>query len=334
VPEAAVNEHSQSRSREDDIRADSPAGSGDSEIHSEPAAMLMQKRTKSHLRTRAASPVCRHSSSDSRTISCIASPVVHTFSIEELAPTREQLDQIGKALTGYLRLPFAGTLPGAFVEAVVARVRNATILATYDFVDVVDRDRGIGWQVKSTKASTPVTWKRAKLPNAPSVIAASHESLEGLQALGDAIIAFCNNHVEESLREYGLSGIGYARAILSESVDQISVQYFERELVTAEQPRLFDPAAFEWRWSQPKNVVKKEQLQALHGFHRSTGKKWFAWHGLGENQLHFSGESSWWPRGSSEHSVSIDLPRDTQKITFDEFVAWVTQLEEEVEDGS
>lgn len=255
-----------------------------------------------------------------------------SFTVADLAPTEAQLSAIARALTGYLRLPFASTLPGAFVEAVVARVRDATVLATYDFVDVVDFDRGIGWQVKSTKSATPVTWKRVKLPGAQDLIGASRLSDEGVQTLGDSIIAFCNEHVESSLQlGDGLRAIAYARAILFESVDAVEVRYFERELVTAENRQLFDPADFSWNWSTQKQTVKKEQLSALHGFHRSSGRRWFACHLLGENQLHFTGESAWWPDESDPAAVMVRLPRDAQKIGFEEFVEWVSELEDEVE---
>lgn len=255
-----------------------------------------------------------------------------SFTVSDLAPTAAQLSAIARALTGYMRLPFASTLPGAFVEAVIARVRDATVLATYDFVDVVDFERGIGWQVKSTKSATPVTWKRAKLAGAPELIDASRLSDEGLQALGDSIISFCNEHVESSLQlNDGLRAIGYARAILFESVDAVEIRYFERELVTAEKRQLFDPTEFRWQWSAQKQTVKKEQLSALHGFHRPSERRWFAWHGLGENQLHFTGESAWWPDEGDPSAVLVRLPRDAQKIGFEEFVEWVSKLEDEVE---
>ena len=42
------------------------------------------------------------------------------------------------------------------------QLRQGEVLGTYDFVDVIKRGSKCGWQVKSTKESTPVTWKRAK----------------------------------------------------------------------------------------------------------------------------------------------------------------------------
>ena len=78
------------------------------------------------------------------------------------------------------------------MKVLIALVHQGEVLDTYDFVDVIQRERRIGWQVKSTMEKTPVTWKRAKIANKDALVAASRESTEGLQALGDAIIAFCN----------------------------------------------------------------------------------------------------------------------------------------------
>lgn len=99
--------------------------------------------------------------------------------------TNEQLDLICKILSRYIRLPFSGkTIPGAIMEGVLAHVRDGQVLNTYDFVDVIEPVDRVGWQVKSTKSSTPVTWKRAKIPNAPELIENSRKSLQGLQDLG------------------------------------------------------------------------------------------------------------------------------------------------------
>src|SRR6185437_173347 len=110
-----------------------------------------------------------------------------------LFSTGEELEMVARILQNYVRLPFSPTnIPGAVMEGVLGHVRRAAVLRTYDFVDVVDSDAGLGWQVKSTLAGTPVTWKRAKIPERAKLIAASEKSAKGCQALGDAIIAFCN----------------------------------------------------------------------------------------------------------------------------------------------
>jgi len=199
------------------------------------------------------------------------------------------------------------------MEAVLAKVRGGTRLNTYDFVDVVNIHTSCGWSVKSTMAGTPVTWKRAKLPNQVALIDASHQSAEGLQQLGDAIIGFCNDHIRESFGLYGLNEIGYARLVL---FPDGRIQYFERELCRRENPYVFDSSDFRWSWSEPKRTVKKEQLPALHGVHIPTNKKWWAWHGLGENQLHFSGEGSWWPEVDSPHSVCFEKPSESECLDF------------------
>ena len=183
---------------------------------------------------------------------------------------------------------------------------------------------GCGWQVKSTKEQTPVTWKRAKIPNALELIEGSRESEGGLQTLGDTIIEFCNDNARSSLYKYGLQEIGYARVILSRNRQ---VTYFERLLCSDNRPDIFDPTDFTWQWSTPKRTIKKEQLPALHGTHRGTGDKWWAWHGLGENQLHFSGESAWWPHDEDPHMFSFQLPSEQEKLTFSQLTALLSSLD-------
>lgn len=229
--------------------------------------------------------------------------------------TPEQLQKIALILSRYIRLPVStDTIPGAFLEAVLSHVRGGKHLNTYDYVDVIHAADRVGWSIKSTKAATPVTWKRAKLPNQVALMAASHDSEQGLQILGNAIIEFCNAHARESLRHYRLNEIGYARLIV---LPNGLVRYFERKLCDVQAPDIFDPADFAWRWSVQKITTKKEQLRALHGIHRTTGTKWWAWHGLGENQLHFSGDATWWPAPTDPHQVTFRLPSVAEKISFD-----------------
>jgi hypothetical protein len=236
-----------------------------------------------------------------------------------------QLLEIKRILTTYLRLPFSGqTIPGNILEQVIARVRNGRRLGTYDFVDVVADPLHCGWQVKSTKAETPVTWKRAKIPDQNKLISASRSSSKGARELGRAIIDFCNDHIRESLITYELQTIGYARLIVKSSG---KVMYFEKTLCTATSPIVFRPDEFEWKWSKQKAVGRKEQLQALHGIHKATKKKWWAWHGLGENQLHFSGEREWWPNESDPHVVVFNLPTEREKIPLDQAIAFLERLE-------
>ena len=200
------------------------------------------------------------------------------------------------------------------METLLAHIRGAKVLNTYDFVDVIHKEAGIGWQVKSTKEKTPVTWKRAKLPNVQDMILESQESEYARQALGNAIINFSNSHVRQSFLKYDLKQIGYSRLIFHEGG---KVTYFERMLCSADNPDIFDPSEFKWEWSEPKKTKTKEQLPALQGIRASTDEKWWAWHGLGENQLHFSMESEWWPEPGAENSFSFNLPTD-QKISFEQ----------------
>lgn len=89
----------------------------------------------------------------------------------------------------------------------------------------------------------------------------------------------------------------------------------------------FSPSDFFWKWSIQKTTKKKEQLSALHGFKRDTGKKWWAWHGQGENQLHFSGESEWWPQLDKEHSVSFRFPNPKERMSLEDFMALLSRVE-------
>ena len=206
----------------------------------------------------------------------------------------------------------------------MANVRSGEVLPTYDFVDVIKANEACGWQVKSTREATPVTWKRAKLPRASELIDASIDSDAACQELGDAIIDLCNEHAQRSLADYDLQEIGYARLILH---DRGAVTYFEKSLCSVSKPNIFDPEDFSWSWSRPKTTVKKEQLPALHGTHRQTNKKWWAWHGQGENQLHFSGESTWWPSSSSRHSFSFDMPSADEQLTIDGLMSILDKID-------
>ncbi|MDP9412308.1 MAG: hypothetical protein M3P70_17810 [Actinomycetota bacterium] len=236
--------------------------------------------------------------------------------------TDEQLAQIGELLQNYFRLPFAtSSIPGAYAETVLARVRHGEVLNTYDFADVIAQEGDYGWQMKSTKVDTPVTWKRAKIPNAAALIQASQDSEEGVQALGRAVINFCNEHVHESMRLYKLRQIGYARVL----VRATDIVYFERLLLDDPAGLLFDPDDFVWRWSEPKKTQKKEQLPALHGVHRESGVKWWAAHLLGENQLHFSGESVWWPQTGGANSIVLPRPDESERLAFEDFIAWFAE---------
>ena len=134
-----------------------------------------------------------------------------------LFSTPQQLAKLRRTLLMALRLPFLQgqrSVPGSVLEEALASVRSGTVLHTYDFVDVISPDDACGWQVKSTRAATPVTWKRAKLPDAPALIEASRRSAAACQELGDAIINLCNEHAQQSLTAYNLEELGYARLIV------------------------------------------------------------------------------------------------------------------------
>ncbi|MBS5905277.1 MAG: hypothetical protein KIC89_21700 [Acetobacteraceae bacterium] len=230
--------------------------------------------------------------------------------------TPTHLARIRDILCSYFRLPFSGDrIPGDVMEGTLAQVRDATRLGRYDFIDVVKEAERVGWQVKSTAEGTPVTWKRAKIEGRTDLIAASETGAEGRRALGKAIIDFCNAAVARDFERYAIDQILYARLIVHPDA---TATYFERELATRREPRIFDPSDFEWHWTTQRTGLKKEQLSAFHGIQKASGKKWWAWHGRGENQLHFSGESEWWPSPVDPHSIRFDLP--TERFSLDELL--------------
>lgn len=245
--------------------------------------------------------------------------------------TKTQLTQIVHYLTAYMRIPYFqdDTIPGKVMEKIISRVHGGEQLSTYDYVDVCINGK-VGWQVKSTKDDTPLTWKRAKIANSGQLIKASENDAESLKKLGDAIIDFCNSHASESIDHYALNEIGYSRLIMFSDNSAI---YFERLVCTKETPVIFDRNDYVWHWSTPKQTTKKEQLPALHGIHKKTQKKAFAWHGRGENQLHFSGEKEWWPEitmptkvgeinySTDSHAIAFKLP--TEKVSWDELTSFL-----------
>ncbi len=210
------------------------------------------------------------------------------------------------------------------MEANLKEVRSGDteVLRTYDFVDVISRNDKIGWQVKSTKSTTPVTWIRGKIADKEELIKASYELAAGLQKLGDTVIDYCNHHIAESFRLYHLEEIGYARLINLGG----TFRYFEIPLLKNDGSILFKPAEYDWQWSKEKNKKTKEQKPALHGIHKQTKRKHWAWHGQGENQLHFTGERLWWPNADYDHSISFDGPTENQTVSFEVLADWLATL--------
>ncbi len=220
--------------------------------------------------------------------------------------TKEQLEKIAGYLTAYMKIPYFqdDTIPGKVMEKIISLVHSGEQLATYDYVDVCKRG-DVGWQVSET-------------------------SDEARQKLGNAIIDFCNQHAHESLALYNLDEIGYARLIM---FDDGTAIYFERLISTKASPDIFNKDDFTWEWSTPKEALKKEQLPALHGTNVHTKKKAFAWHGRGENQLHFSGEKDWWPViewpnevgvlnfSEDNHAMAFKLSSD--KLAWDDLVGFL-----------
>lgn len=242
-----------------------------------------------------------------------------------LLATPEQLQRIRDLVFNYLRLPLdTSNVPGSLMEANLKEARggDTEVLRTYDFVDVISRSEKIGWQVKSTKSTTPVTWIRGKIADKEELIKASHVSAAGRQMLGNTVMDYCNHHIADSLLRYGLEEIGYSRLINFGG----AFRYFEIPLLKNDGSVLFQPSDYEWRWSEQKNTRVKEQKPALHGFHKPTGTKHWAWHGQGENQLHFTGERSWWPAAEYPHNIAFEAPSEGQAVSFEALAEWLAML--------
>lgn len=246
--------------------------------------------------------------------------IIHSDS--KVLSTDDEINKIGTVLLTYLRLPFSiNSIPGSIVEHVLGYVREAEVLNTYDFVDVIDRSSKIGWQVKSRKVTTPVTWKRAKISNRENLIIESEKSNDGLDELGAAVLGVCNKHVNDSLSLYGLSRIGYVDLILYKN----KLQYIECEIPQGKLKELFCPSDFRWEWSKEKAKGKKEQLTALQGFDIKTDKKWWAWHGRGENQLHFVGEKHWLSSMKTQ-TRELALPEASDKIPIEDLLEVLSDI--------
>jgi hypothetical protein len=201
----------------------------------------------------------------------------------------------------------------------IARGDGARVLRTYDFVDVIDEESHFGWQVKSTKQGTPITWKRAKIINSDERRAYARESEAAAQEVGDEIIAFCNEHAAESLRRYDLKRIGYARLIVRSNN---TATYFERALISQKQPTLFNSADFTWKWTRGRPNASKEQRPALAGYD-ANDVRWFSWYT--ENQLHFNNERAWWLPEGHPNRVDFNLP--TKKIETEVLLKWLESLD-------
>lgn len=229
-----------------------------------------------------------------------------------------ELEKIRDIVFAFARLPFAKSgIPGAVLETVLAEVRKGKIITKRHFVDVVAEGGDIGWQVKSTSGNSPLTWNRARIADQEDLIAESRAGTAGCQALGNAIIAFCNDHAVKSLAEYNLDEIGLARLHVDDNGDAL---YFERLLCSRRSPAVFNPADFSWKWAE-KEPGNKRHSGGFHGFNKSTGSKWFSWFGRGAYQLHFPGEAQWRTETSHGHAIRFRIPGAADRLSVDAFLA-------------
>ncbi len=229
--------------------------------------------------------------------------------MSKLFSTKKELKEIANILSGYLKLNIGDNIiPGSIMENTISSVRKAEVLKTYDFVDVICEERKIGWQVKSSKEKTALTWKRVKLPDSAKAIQDSKSSKKELQRLGDMIIDYCNKNAFDCFEKYSIDELGFSRLIMNKDG---SLTYYERILCSKDSPMIFKKEDFIWKWSHQRKQNKKESLPGLNGINIHTGEKWFAWYGLGENQLHFYGEKTWRPElESNENTIKFKAPKD------------------------
>lgn len=219
---------------------------------------------------------------------------------------KNELKEISEYLYGYLKMPFSDDfIPGEILEKIIAETKGAERLSTYDFADVIDLDLKLGWQVKSTKESSPLTWKRVNIENASDLINNSLTSESARQILGDKVLESCNNHALKSMENYKLKKIFLSRLIINNNG---TITYYEKQLCSIKDPIIFRKEDFFWSWSKPNNQKGKKSLTFI-GYNKITGLKSFSWYGMGENQLHFNGEKDWWPNKSSNNVIKFKFPK-------------------------
>ena len=69
--------------------------------------------------------------------------------------TKKELDEIQKILGKYFKLPFVTkTISGDIFECIISEIKDAKVLNTYDFVDVLKIENKVGWQAKSSLSTT------------------------------------------------------------------------------------------------------------------------------------------------------------------------------------
>ena len=244
--------------------------------------------------------------------------------------TPEQLERIKQTLCSYHMLPFSGTrIPGDVLEGVLAHVRGGDLLGKYDFVDVLQRSEGVGWQVKSTRHRSPLTWMRADFRRRSELVAeADAERDEGrkrelVQALGDSVIEYANASIRDSFTKYGLQQVMFCHLVL---MPENRAMYYEKLLAVEGEEELFRATDFMLSWREPRpgranrnadpdDPGAAEQLPSLRGRHVPTDQDWFAWYGRKGGQLHFLLEEKiWWPPESGAHRIDFDLPAERFKM--------------------
>lgn len=219
------------------------------------------------------------------------------------------LDDLGRYIKAYQSLPFFdGSVPGKILETLVAFAFQGRVLNTLDFVDVVSGK--VGWQVKSIKAGSDVTWKRVTIANPEFLLELSYEEPA---FLGRYLIDICNDHIFDSFVKYGLEDIRYIKAEIHPS----NVVLVEKSIVTNDSIVAFDHDDFYWHWTEPKHRNNKELLPSFSGFHKETNSKWFSWNGLGDNQFRFTYEKVWAMEGAVSKSISTE---DVVSVSLEELI--------------
>jgi hypothetical protein len=185
-------------------------------------------------------------------------------------------------------------------------------LGRYDFIDVLSLGGRYGLQVKSGKIQSPLTWQRAKVRDSGGRREASKMFETAAQELGGQILDYINKHMQKDLDRHSVDEIGYARLVIHKK----RAFYFERHLISREDPLLFTPERFTWRWSEDRVTKSEKEQKGSLGGYDASGVRWFSWHS--ENQLHFDNERTWWPTEGDPHRIDFTL--DQPKIDFETLV--------------
>lgn len=192
------------------------------------------------------------------------------------------------------------------------------MLSSKAYADAYESTKQIAYQIKTGLLSSPVTFARLTTPSQFSLVNSTNQA--DIQQLGDELLTWVQNRIEEPKQLLGAKEIRVARIIYTKNGN---FTYYER-LMNAEHYLLSD---YEWQWSIKGN--------ALEGYR--NGAKWFSWYPQGrqgtknQNQLHYHGENTLIPQVDSKSRYDFYLGEHSQ-IPFDKMVNALLNLIEEHSD--